>query len=127
MKNAASVAEIARPGASPTSDPRPVDLVHLARQTLNDRRVEREVLRLFLRQSAVQLARLARAETPAERKMAAHTIVGAARGIGAWEVARLATEIEQTEPGNGVDLARLTLAIDEAGAYIHTLLGDDGR
>jgi len=122
--NAAPVAEMPVIRAESGTDSRPVDLVHLARQTLDDRRVEREVLRLFLRQSAIQLARLGRAETAAERKVAAHTIAGAARGIGAWPVARIATSIEQANGDVAEDLVRLTAAINEAGAYIHGLLGE---
>ena len=39
-------------------DDRPIDLVHLARMTLGDRSLEREVLQLFDRQSALLIARM---------------------------------------------------------------------
>ena len=46
-------AETALQGAS-----RPIDLVHLARQTLGDRSLEQEVLRLFLTQMEVYMLSL---------------------------------------------------------------------
>ena len=39
-------------------DDRPIDLVHLARMTLGERSLEREVLQLFDRQSTLLLARM---------------------------------------------------------------------
>ncbi len=39
-------------------DDRPIDLVHLARTTLGDRALEREVLQLFDRQSSILIARM---------------------------------------------------------------------
>src|ERR1044072_5968845 len=70
-------------------DDRPIDLVHLARTTLGDRSLEREVLQLFDRQSALLIARLHSAG-PDGVAMITHTMEGSARGIGAWRVARAA-------------------------------------
>src|SRR5690349_5709477 len=74
-------------------DDRPIDLVHLARTTLGDRSLEREVLQLFDRQSTLLLARM-RAAAPGGMVMLAHTLKGSARGIGAWRVARAAEALE---------------------------------
>jgi hypothetical protein len=41
---------------------RPIDLVHLARMTLGDRSLEREMLQLFVRQAAVLLDRMEAAD-----------------------------------------------------------------
>ena len=41
---------------APQSASRPIDLVHLARQTLGDRSLEQEVLRLFLTQMDVYMS-----------------------------------------------------------------------
>ena len=70
-------------------DDRPIDLVHLARMTLGERSLEREVLQLFDRQSTLLVARM-RSAPPAAIAALAHTLKGSARGIGAWRVARAA-------------------------------------
>ncbi|HEX4407337.1 MAG TPA: Hpt domain-containing protein [Xanthobacteraceae bacterium] len=72
-----------------------IDAEHLHRMTLGDRRLEREVLELFVRQTAIMLDRIAAAEQPANAAAAAHTLKGSARGIGAWRVARAAEMVEQ--------------------------------
>jgi HPt (histidine-containing phosphotransfer) domain-containing protein len=103
-------------------DDRPIDLVHLARTTLGDRSLEREVLQLFDRQSALLIARLRNAG-PDGVAMIAHTMKGSARGIGAWRVARAAEAVELaggTE--TGAALERLAAATDEARAVIADLL-----
>src|SRR5262245_2696862 len=80
------------PALSP--DDRAIDLVHLARTTLGDRGLEREVLQLFDRQSTLLIARM-RSATPAGVATLAHTLKGSARGIGAWRVARAAEALER--------------------------------
>jgi HPt (histidine-containing phosphotransfer) domain-containing protein len=103
-------------------DDRPIDLVHLARTTLGDRSLEREVLQLFDRQSALLIARLRHAG-PDGVAMIAHTLKGSARGIGAWRVARAAEAVElagSTE--SGAALERLAAATDEARTVIADLL-----
>jgi HPt (histidine-containing phosphotransfer) domain-containing protein len=71
-----------------------IDEVHLGRMTLGDRGLEREVLEIFVRQAALMLERMAVAE-PATTAAAAHTLLGSARGIGAWRVACAAERLEQ--------------------------------
>ena len=104
---------------------RPIDLVHLARTTLGDRSLEREVLQLFDRQSTLLIARM-RSAAPAGIATLAHTLKGSARGIGAWRVARAAEALELAA-GNGKDavaetLDQLAAAADEARALIAELL-----
>ncbi|TYR33738.1 Hpt domain-containing protein [Mesorhizobium microcysteis] len=99
-----------RPGA------RPVDLVHLARQTLGDRALEQEVLELFVQQMISIRERLPLADE-AERKMLAHTLKGAARGVGAFAVADCADEIEKT-PSSKTHLAKLPGLIDEVRDFV---------
>ena len=110
----------AAPSLAP--DDRPIDLVHLARATLGDRSLEREVLQLFDRQSVLLIARM-RAASPDGIAMLAHTLKGSARGIGAWRVARAAEALElagSSEAGSALD--QLALAADEARAVIADLL-----
>lgn len=103
---------------------RPVDLVHLARHTLGNRELEREVLQIFVRQSAIYLDRIRDARTVTERQMAAHTIKGSARGIGAWHVADLAEVLENPGPSNG-GVVELAEAVKKANGFISGLLDDD--
>jgi HPt (histidine-containing phosphotransfer) domain-containing protein len=70
-----------------------IDTDHLARMTLGERDLEREVLGLFARQSADLLARLER--LPREGAALAHTLKGSASGIGAFAVAQAADDLEQ--------------------------------
>ncbi len=76
--------------------------------TLGDRRLEREVLELFVRQATIMLGRIVGGE-PALAAAAAHTLKGSARGIGAWRVARAAELVESAANGEGG-----TGAMDEA-------------
>ena len=74
----------------------PIDLVHLARQTMGDSALEVELLALFERQ-AVQIA--AALESPAagesvSRADLAHKLKGSARAIGAFAVAAAAENYE---------------------------------
>jgi len=103
-------------------DDRPIDLVHLARTTLGDRSLEREVLQLFDRQSTLLLARM-RAAAPGGLLPLAHTLKGSARGIGAWRVARAAEALELAEGTQAAGaLEALAAATDEACAVIADLL-----
>jgi HPt (histidine-containing phosphotransfer) domain-containing protein len=87
---------IAQLSAAADGDRKPgvIDASHLERMTLGDRRLEREVLELFVRQTTILLTRIAGAEPPIAAA-AAHTLKGSARGIGAWRMARAAEVLEQ--------------------------------
>lgn len=114
----------AKDAPSLAPDDRPIDLVHLARTTLGDRALEREVLQLFDRQSTLLIARMQSA-APAGIATLAHTLKGSARGIGAWRVARAAEALELAgASGAGVAQAlyHLAAATDEARAVIAELL-----
>jgi HPt (histidine-containing phosphotransfer) domain-containing protein len=110
------------PAPSLAADDRPIDLVHLARMTLGERSLEREVLQLFDRQSTLLLARM-RSAAPAGILTLAHTLKGSARGIGAWRVARAAEALEVADAANaGAALDALDSATTEARALIAELL-----
>ena len=107
---------------------RPVDLVHLARYTLGDRSLEREVLKLFLTQSRIYLARLENAPDDKTWRDTAHAIKGSARGIGAWHVASAAEAVEVLK-GRALKssrkkqvIAELANHIQEVNGYIEALL-----
>ena len=106
-----------------------IDDDHLSRMTLGDRRLEREVLEIFVRQTVIMLGRIAGAE-PALAAAAAHTLTGSARGIGAWRVARAAEHLERVANGKSGAAAldeaveELKSATVEASAAIAARLGD---
>src|ERR1700731_2149905 len=91
-----------------------IDDDHLSRMTLGDRRLEREVLEIFVRQTAIMLERLAGAG-PALAAAAPHTLSGSARGIGAWRVARAAEHLERGANGKS-GAAALDEAVEELNA-----------
>jgi HPt (histidine-containing phosphotransfer) domain-containing protein len=107
-----------------SANERPIDLVHLARTTLGDRGLEREVLHLFDRQAGTLIARMRTAPAGGIAPLA-HTLKGSATGIGAWRVARAAEALE-IAVGAGEDLVpaldRLAAATTEARAVIADLL-----
>jgi HPt (histidine-containing phosphotransfer) domain-containing protein len=103
----------------------PIDLGHLHRMTLGERSLEREVLQLFCRQTEILIARM-RTAKPAVTAASAHTLIGSARGIGAWRVAAAAELVEraatrETRKLRGA-LAALIATIDEAKVTIADLL-----
>jgi HPt (histidine-containing phosphotransfer) domain-containing protein len=102
-----------------------IDLEHLARMTLGEHTLEREVLTLFDRQAGILLARM-RDAVPAAMAAFAHTLKGSARGIGAWRVAEAADAVEATaneSPGDpDGSLERLVTAVDEVKVEIAALL-----
>jgi HPt (histidine-containing phosphotransfer) domain-containing protein len=110
--------------APPPASTDAIDRRHLARMTLGDRSLEREVLQLFVRQTTLMLARMAGA-APALAAASAHTLTGSARGIGAWRVARAAERLEAAAD-NAMDvnaaMDELVAASAEARAAIADLL-----
>lgn len=105
--------------------PEPIDLVHLAKVTFGNTDLEREVLGMFLKQSADLVARIASASESARSDLA-HRLKGSARGIGAGRVAEAAEVVETGSGESGrveaADLARLADAVAEAQAFIRELL-----
>lgn len=113
-------------GKAALRDKEPVDLSHLRRFTLGDRNLELEILALFVEQVPVTLAALKRAETDRDWTMAAHTLKGSARAVGAWRLATLAERAEglggpsDRAARDGV-LRHLDEAAAEARAHIVSL------
>ena len=74
-----------------------VDRAYLARFTLGNVALEREVLELFVAQAPVYLQRLREADCAKVWRQATHTIKGSASAIGAWRLARLAELAERVD------------------------------
>jgi HPt (histidine-containing phosphotransfer) domain-containing protein len=105
-----------------------IDLVHLARQTGGDHELERELLCLFSQQCIRHLRTIHAAEDAQTRMDAAHTLKGAARAVGAWQVAEAADVIErelaEPEPRprrTEAAMDALALAAAEARAVVSRL------
>jgi len=92
--------------------PMPIDREHLARQTMGDAALARELLDMFAEQ-AVRLAGEIRAEADGRRRGdLAHTLKGSARALGAWEVASAAEAVESEAVPEA--FARLASSVAEA-------------
>jgi HPt (histidine-containing phosphotransfer) domain-containing protein len=104
-------------------DDGPIDLQHLARMTLGDAALERQVLGLFASQATNLIAKLA--ALPAEAETLAHTLNGSARAIGALRVAQCAEALEAAIR-QGANPAKcqieLKAAVADARAAIDALL-----
>jgi HPt (histidine-containing phosphotransfer) domain-containing protein len=98
----------------------PIDVEHLGRYTLGDKALEKEILGLFLTQMPDLLASLRKAQSEREWKMAAHSLKGAARAIGAWQMASAAEEAERIDfgPGRQDACASATQRVEEAGTAV---------
>jgi HPt (histidine-containing phosphotransfer) domain-containing protein len=109
-----------------------LDEIHLGRMTLGDRDLEREILEIFVRQAALMIERVANAEPPLAAA-AAHTLMGSARGIGLWRVAKAAEHLERliANPSNLAErddaIEGLKAATLEASAAIGARLNEELR
>ena len=104
-----------------------IDLVHLARQTMDDPALEMELLEMFDRQSARMVAQLTGADRVgvAQQAILAHKLLGSALALGARRVAGAALALEDCCLAAGADCQRLgealARAVGEARAEIRRL------
>ena len=107
--------------------PYAIDHEHLRRYTMGDQQLELEVLGLFAGELPKTLAALRASGTETEWKIAAHTLKGSSRAVGAWRVARAAVAAEQDprviyDPiGRAELLAHCELAVGDVLSYIRGL------
>ena len=109
-----------RPGGEASgrsrSRSRLLDLEYLSRQTMGDRVLEQEVLALFSHHIGTIRDGIATADET-ERRRLAHTLKGAARGVGAFTLADCAERIE-ADPFDRANLSRLGALIGEVRDFI---------
>lgn len=98
---------------------RAIDFSHLERQTMGDRALEQEVLRLFLDQARTTIEQFAAADRK-ERLRLAHGLKGSARGVGAFPIANCMVELEKM-PDDAALLRRLRRLVDEADELIASI------
>lgn len=101
---------------SGTAGARPIDLAHLARQTMGDRSLEQEVLALFVQQALSVRDKIVEADVR-QRLLLAHGLKGSARGVGAFAIADCASAIE-CRPEDASTLKRLGSLIEEVRDFV---------
>lgn len=107
----------------------PIDLAHLATYTDGDTVLERELATLFAGSCDRYLDQMAGAGDTHQWRDAAHGLKGAARGIGATELARLAAFAETllghaAEKRRGEVLAEMRAAAEDVRAFFDAHLGE---
>jgi hypothetical protein len=107
---------------------RPIDLVHLAKQTLGDSGLECEVLRMFDQFAIGTFARIERSTNAEELQAHLSSLRGAAAGIGAWTVVDL-VETAETEIAIGTvnpeRIDDIEMALNEVSAFIADILENE--
>ena len=107
----------------------PVDLAHLARYTGGEKSMNGEILRLFDSQISTMVAELnglLQTQDGKRWREIAHTIKGAARGVGAFEMGDAAAKAEPVDPANQPEakaaVAKLESEAETVRAFINTYL-----
>lgn len=104
-----------------------IDFDHLDQYTLGDADLQGELLRLFSIQLENQLAELSACTGAGAWKQASHTLKGAARAVGVWQVADVAERLETAGfdggAGDARDLEDLRKARDAFVAELARLAG----
>lgn len=111
-----------KPARDPDSPPKSnrkrlkaFDIEVLRRYTFEDDALERELLGLFLGQLPLLVTQLAKAKDQGDWRLAAHTLKGSARSVGAPVLAELALELEQMgyqeDPRRADLVARVKVAV----------------
>lgn len=95
---------------------RPIDLVHLAKQTMGDKVLEIEVLQMFARQARNCLQDIGSGNADTA-KAAAHRLKGAASAVGAFKVAAAAGAYEETSQ-DAARMAAVGSCVVEAENFI---------
>ncbi|MTI45282.1 Hpt domain-containing protein [Roseibium hamelinense] len=101
----------------------PIDLVRLAANTMGNRDLEVQVLRLFATQSHSALEQLDACDDLQSAKVIVHTLKGSARAVGADKIAAVCEALEkELETGNPKRVQQLARSVGEANSYIDDLL-----
>lgn len=99
----------------------PIDLDHLDRSVFGDRLLRSEVLGLFVDQIDAMLAAMAPSMGDDAWRACAHTLKGAARGVGAFRLGDLCAEAESLcgdDPAVRAERERVIVALQEEGARV---------
>jgi len=99
-----------------------IDLAHLERATFGDRGLARDVLRLFERRCETLLRDIVDAPDAGSRIFAAHTLKGAAKGVGAFAVADAAQAVEDKASDATEAIGALSARLMEARLALSAFL-----
>jgi len=106
-----------------------IDLEHLAKYTGGEKDLNGEILRLFDDQIAsmvIELNGLVASQNSKRWREIAHTIKGAARGVGAFEMGEAAAKAEPVNPADGAEaqaaIQKLEAEAETVRAFIATYL-----
>jgi len=122
------LAKVANSEATPQilTERRPIDLVHLAKQSLGDPGLEEEILRMFDQVVQIYMQRVSESSVCSEVLADLHAIKGASMGVGALGIATMAKTGEAEARKNGAlsaeTLSDLGIAVEETRAFIAQLL-----
>jgi HPt (histidine-containing phosphotransfer) domain-containing protein len=102
------------------------DRPHLARYTMDNADLEKEIIGLFLQQLPSIVAMLEQADSAAQWKMAAHTLKGSAAAVGATAIHACAVKLEGHAPIPSVNvkgnlLAELRVIVERFHAVIGSI------
>ncbi len=107
---------------------RPIDLVHLSRQSLGDPGLEAEILHMFDQLLTNYMARIRKSSGMDETLVVLHSLKGAAAGVGANNIAVLARNAElETRLAGKLShefLCDIGMAVEEVRHFIAELLED---
>ena len=100
----------------------PFDRAHIARYTLGDAALEAEIIAIFQGELGKLLEAIRSAASDQDWGFATHSLKGAARAIGAWEIAAVAERLERSgrEQGQSSDgglIAELETAVAAAADW----------
>ncbi|VAW19797.1 hypothetical protein MNBD_ALPHA12-671 [hydrothermal vent metagenome] len=108
------------------NEQRPIDLVHLAKQSLGDPGLEEEILRMFDQVVQTYVRRVSKNIACEEVLADLHALKGAARGVGAFGIAAMAEagEAEARKDGalSAETLSDIGIAVEEVRSFISQLL-----
>ncbi len=98
----------------------PIDLEHLNKYVFGDEALLREILGIFREQIATLANRMAPDASDDDWRLAAHTLKGAARGVGAWALGDAAERAEALGADAGPDVRAVLLqeVIDLGGRAV---------
>ncbi len=82
-----------------------IDLAHLEKYTMSDQSLRDEILSIFDEQALMLVTQLEEALTDDQWSNTAHTMKGASRGVGAWNLGDLCEQAEKIV-GPGPDKAK---------------------
>jgi HPt (histidine-containing phosphotransfer) domain-containing protein len=106
----------------------PLDLAHLRRYTMGDAGLELEILGLFANHLPITIAALKNAASEKEWGMAAHTLKGSARAVGAWPLATIAESAERLRfPQDSAERGEVVHLLEEAADVARSYIAGLGQ